>query len=171
MNITRLPLWLKGDPNRVISQSFLPGGPSQIRAIIERVRTIPRAEVNSMLAKLVADYGPRHKVIEEIFRQNYTSAIALAGETPDAGEEYRTLLGAYFTKEYSLESAALFNPSMVLHPDQNGIALGSARFIMSLRACGEGHISCIEFRTGIVDARLRVTLDPPTRFALTEFLP
>ncbi len=167
MNITRLSLWLKGDPNRVITQLFLPGGPSQIRALIERVRTIPTTVVTSMLAELVADYGPRHQDIRETFRQNYASAIALVGETPDASEEYRMLLGAYFTKEYSLESAALFNPSMVLHPDQNGVASGSARFIMSLRACGEGHISCIEFRTGIVDARLRVTIDPLTRFAFT----
>src|ERR1700690_1870636 len=103
MNVMRLPLWIKGDPNRVIAQLFLPGGPSQIRAIIERVRTIPPAEVTSMVAGLVADYGPRHKDIKGIFRQNHASAIALVGETPDAGEEYRLLLGAYFTKEYSLE--------------------------------------------------------------------
>jgi predicted GH43/DUF377 family glycosyl hydrolase len=167
MDITRLSLCIKGDPHRVIAQLFLPGGPSQARAIIERVRTIPHMEVTSMIATLVADYGPRHKDIREIFQHNYASAIALVGGTPDACEEYRELLGAYFTKEYSLESVALFNPSMVLHPDQNGIARGSARFIMSLRACGEGHTSCIEFRTGIIDAEQQVTFDPPTRFALT----
>jgi predicted GH43/DUF377 family glycosyl hydrolase len=160
-------MWIKGDPNRVIAQLFLPGGPSQIRTLIERGLTIPHAKVTLMVEGLVTDYGPRHKDIEEIFRQNYASAIALVGETPDTDQEFRLLLGAYFTKEYSLESAALFNPSMVLHPDQNGVARDSARFVMSLRACGEGHISCIEFRTGIIDARLRVTLDPPTRFALT----
>jgi predicted GH43/DUF377 family glycosyl hydrolase len=167
MNITRLSLRIKGDPNRVITQLFLPGGPSRIYALIERVRSIPRAEVTSMLATLVADYRPRHKDVSEIFRQNYASALSLVGEAPEASEECRLLLGAYFTKEYSLESAALFNPSMVLHPDQSGLARGSARFVMSLRACGEGHISCIEFRTGIVDARQQVTLEPPTRFALT----
>ena len=120
-----------------------------------------------MVAALVADYQQRHKDVRGIFRQSYATAIALAGELPDPSEERRFLLGAYFTNEYSLESAALFNPSMVAHPDQNAVPTGSTRFVMSLRACGEGHISSIEFRSGIVDAAQRVTIDPPTRFALT----
>jgi predicted GH43/DUF377 family glycosyl hydrolase len=167
MNVTRLPVRLAADSRRVIARSFVPGGPARIRAIIERVRALPDAEVSSMLAALVADYRQRHKDIRGIFRQNYATAIALGGENPDASEERRLLLGAYFTNEYSLESVALFNPSMVLHPDQNGVPPGGDRFIMSLRACGEGHISSIEFRTGLIDAEHRVTVDVPTRFALT----
>jgi predicted GH43/DUF377 family glycosyl hydrolase len=167
MNVTRLPVRLIADPRRVIARPFVPGGQGRIRAIIERVGGLPDAEVSSMLAALVADYRQRHKDIRGIFRQNYATALALAGETPDANEDRRLLLGAYFTLEYSLESVALFNPSMVLHPDQNGVAQGAARFIMSLRACGEGHISSIEFRTGLIDAAQNVTMDPPTRFALT----
>lgn len=167
MNVTRLPLRLSADPRRVIARSFIPGGAERIRAVMERVRTLPDAEVSAMVTALVSDYRQRHKDIRGIFRQNYTTANALIGELPDPNEERRLLLGAYFTNEYSLESVALFNPSMVAHPDQNGVPRGSSRFIMSLRACGEGHISSIEFRTGIVDAEQRVTLDPPTRFALT----
>jgi predicted GH43/DUF377 family glycosyl hydrolase len=75
------------------------------------------------------------------------------------------LIGAYFTHEYSLESAALFNPSIVWHPDQSGLAQGCRRFVLSLRATGEGHISSIAFRSGVIDADRRVHIDPPAPFA------
>lgn len=167
MNVTRLPVRLVADPRRVIARSFVPGGPARIRAIIERVNALSDADVSSMVTELVSDYRQRHKDIRGIFRQSYATALAWTDLAPDASEERRLLLGAYFTNEYSLESVALFNPSMVAHPDQNGVPRGAVRFIMSLRACGEGHISSIEFRTGMVDAEQHVTLDPPTRFALT----
>jgi predicted GH43/DUF377 family glycosyl hydrolase len=167
MIVTRLPLHLTADPRRVIARSFLPGGVSRIRSVIARVAALPDAEVSTMVTALVNDYRQRHKDIRRIFRQNYATAIAMLGEGRDASEDRRLLLGAYFTNEYSLEAVALFNPSMVPHPDQNGVPRGGLRFVMSLRACGEGHISSIEFRTGIVDAAHRVTVDPPTRFALT----
>jgi predicted GH43/DUF377 family glycosyl hydrolase len=167
MNVTRLPVRLMADPRRVIARPFVPGGLARIRAIIERVRSLPDADVSSMVEKLVSDYGERHKDVRGIFRQNYASANALTGEFADASEERRLLLGAYFTNEYSLEAVALFNPSMVADPDQSGVPAGSVRFVMSLRACGEGHISSIEFRTGTIDREHRVSIDPPTRFALT----
>ncbi|MDB4992941.1 MAG: hypothetical protein JWM74_373 [Myxococcaceae bacterium] len=167
MNVTRLPLRLAADSRRVIARPFIPGGPPRIRAVIDRVAALTEAEVSSMLSALVDDYRQRHKNIRGIFRQHYAAAVALIGATPEPSEERRLLLGAYFTNEYSLEAVALFNPSMVLHPDQNGVAPGGVRFVMSLRACGEGHISSIEFRSGIVDAEQRVTVDDPTRFALT----
>ena len=74
------------------------------------------------------------------------------------------LIGAYFTQEYALESAALFNPSMVWHPDQSGLEEGARRFVLSLRATGEGHISSIIFRSGTIDAENRIRMDEPTRF-------
>ncbi|HFE63727.1 MAG TPA: glycosidase, partial [Caldithrix sp.] len=82
-------------------------------------------------------------------------------------EERKLLIGAYFTQEYSLESAALFNPSMVWHPDQSGLPAGSRRFILSLRATGEGHISSITFRTGVIDTDYRITIDLPGKFVTT----
>jgi predicted GH43/DUF377 family glycosyl hydrolase len=167
MNVTRVPLHLAADPRRVIARPFVPGGPARIRAVIERVRSLPDEEVSSMVARLVSDYGERHKDIRGIFRQSYASANALIGEVADQNEERRLLLGAYFTNEYSLEAVALFNPSMVADPDQSGVPAGSVRFVMSLRACGEGHISSIEFRTGTIDHEHGIVIDPPTRFALT----
>jgi predicted GH43/DUF377 family glycosyl hydrolase len=167
MNVTRLPLRLAADTRRVIARPFIPGGPPRIRAVIDRVAALTDAEVSSMLTALVDDYRQRHKNIRGIFRQHYATAMALIGESSERSEERRLLLGAYFTNEYSLEAVALFNPSMVAHPDQNGVAPGGVRFVMSLRACGEGHISSIEFRSGVVDADQHVTVDAPTRFALT----
>src|SRR3974377_958989 len=79
-------------------------------------------------------------------------------------ENRRLLMGAYFTQEYALESAALFNPSMVWHPDQSGLEPGSRRFLLSLRATGEGHISSITFRSGTIDAECRIRMDESTRF-------
>jgi predicted GH43/DUF377 family glycosyl hydrolase len=169
LTVTRLSVRLASDPRRVIARPFMPGSSRRILAVIGRVLSLTDAEVSSMLGTLLSDYRPRHKDIRGIFRQNY----ALATMEPGVGlqaplsDERRLLLGAYFTSEYSLESVALFNPSMVLHPDQNGVPTGAARFIVSLRACGEGHISSIEFRTGIVDAANVVTFDEPSTFALT----
>ena len=167
MHITRSNECLKGDPDRVIARCFVPGKLARIRVIADRVHGLTSSEVSSMLATLVSDYGQRHKNIQDVFRQNYTTVCVWIGEELDVDKDRQRLLGAYFTFEYSLESAALFNPSMVLHPDQSGMPRGTDRFIMSLRACGEGHISSIEFRTGVVDAKHRVSLDPPTQYAST----
>ena len=82
-------------------------------------------------------------------------------------ENRKLLIGGYFTQEYALESAALFNPSMVWHPDQTGVAAGSKRFILSLRATGEGHVSSITFRSGTVDSNCEIALDPTPRFVTT----
>ena len=75
------------------------------------------------------------------------------------------LLGAYYTKEFSIQAAALFNPSIIDHPDQSNLKSGEKRFIMSLRSVGEGHISSIEFRSGIVDLEGGIVLDKESKFA------
>ena len=45
------------------------------------------------------------------------------------------------------------NPSIVPHPDQSGLDQHTTRILMSLRAVGEGHISSIAFREGLVSNR------------------
>jgi predicted GH43/DUF377 family glycosyl hydrolase len=166
--VSRLAVRLAGDPRRVLARPFLParGGP-QVHAIVERVRALSDAQVSSTLSALFADYRSRHKDIRDVFQRNYATAIALDEAPVELSEQRRQLAGAYFTSEYSLEAAALFNPSMVPHFDQNGVPACAVRFIMSLRACGEGHLSSIEFRTGIVDVGHQVSLDAPSPFALT----
>ncbi|NLH75349.1 MAG: hypothetical protein GX456_20075 [Verrucomicrobia bacterium] len=79
-------------------------------------------------------------------------------------QERQLLLGAYFTHEYSLEAPALFNPSIVLHPDQTDLEPGSLRFVLSLRPTGEGHISSITFRTGVIGPKHRITVTPSAPF-------
>jgi predicted GH43/DUF377 family glycosyl hydrolase len=168
LNVTRLSTRLAADSRRVLARPFLPESAARIRAILERVRSLSSAQVTSILATVLADYRQRHKDIRGIFRQSYATATALAeGARVELTDDRRLLAGAYFTCEYSLEAAALFNPSIVPHPDQNGVKPGSTRFILSLRACGEGHISSIEFRTGTIGAARELTFDPLTRFALT----
>jgi predicted GH43/DUF377 family glycosyl hydrolase len=167
LTVTRLAVRLAADPCRVLARPFLPGAGPRIHAVVERVRALSDEQAATVLSAVLTDYRPRHKDIRGIFRENYASATALVDGLVGLSEERRLLAGAYFTNEYSLESAALFNPSMVPHPDQNGVPKGASRFIMSLRACGEGHISSIEFRTGIVDAACAVVFDPLTRYALT----
>jgi predicted GH43/DUF377 family glycosyl hydrolase len=85
----------------------------------------------------------------------------------DLSEARRQLIGAYFTHEYSIEAAALGNPSMVAAPDQSGLGRGETRFILSLRAVGEGHISSIEFRSGVVGADMTISIDEPSRYVVT----
>ncbi|HEY8075231.1 MAG TPA: glycoside hydrolase family 130 protein, partial [Labilithrix sp.] len=166
LDVTRQPLRIDPDPSRVIARPFICGDAARLSGIIERVLALSDAEAEIALAQVLADYRLRHKDLRGILRQNFATALAIRGGPLEVTEERRLLLGAYFTQEYSLQSAALFNPSMVMHPDQSGAPPGATRFVMSLRACGEGHISSIEFRTGTVDRRHVVALDPPTRFAV-----
>src|SRR5665213_1738447 len=151
LDVTRLPFRLSADARRVIARPFNPGGAARITAVLERLALLTDEETTALLTIVLADYHLRHRNIRGIFRQNYAWAVSFLHDHVDLEEERLLLAGAYFTNEYALESVALFNPSMVLHPDQNGVATGAARFIMSLRACGEGHISSIEFRTGILN--------------------
>ena len=75
------------------------------------------------------------------------------------------LVGAYFMHEYSFEAAALFNPSIIAHLDQSGAPAGGQRFILSLRAVGEGHVSSLTFRAGTIAADGAVSIDPTARLA------
>src|SRR6185437_3521054 len=106
----------------------------------------------------------RHEQVEKIFRARFEEVSFYLEPDAQPSVERQKLIGAYFTHEYSPESAALFNPSIVPHPDQSGVPRGALRFILSLRATGEGHISSITFRTGVLSAHHRITLTPPVPF-------
>ncbi|MFQ5463337.1 MAG: glycoside hydrolase family 130 protein [Phycisphaerae bacterium] len=166
--VTRLSEELSADDTRVISRPFIPGGEGRVAAIISRVLALGEAAAALQLRAVMERYAARHKGVEQVFERHFDQVrdrIANAGTISVAK---RRLMGAYFTMEYSLESVALFNPSMVFHPDQSGLAAGEARFIVSLRACGEGHVSSIEFREGLLDAAGEVHLAPMSRFVVTE---
>jgi hypothetical protein len=163
--VTRLPIQLLPDPRRVITRFFGPGEENRIRDIIERLLAFREAEVETLLANLASNFQPMHPNIDDVFLEHFEMVahhIASAGEVSDAR---RRLIGACFTMEYAIESAALFNPSMVLAIDQTHLPPGSVRFVMSLRATGEGHLSSIVFRRGIIDVDGRVSVDLPGRYS------
>jgi hypothetical protein len=100
----------------------------------------------------------------DLFLRNFEDVRQFLLTDHELSEERKLLIGSYFLSEFSLESAALFNPSIVPHPDQSNLPSGALRFILSLRATGEGHISCITFRSGIIHNNNRIEIDPPTRY-------
>jgi predicted GH43/DUF377 family glycosyl hydrolase len=165
------------DPRRVITKPFLPreeiypDGSSRMRVVLERIMAMPDQEVSETLTEARACFTGRHRDLDAILDRNQATVAARLDHlgvlaTPTTIDR-RRLIGAYFTHEYSIEAAALGNPSIVAAPDQSGLASGEARFIMSLRAIGEGHISSIEFRSGVIGADASVRLDAATSFAVT----
>ncbi len=164
LNVHRTGVELRGDPTRVITRLFIPGYENAADRIFRRVAGLSDDDVARQLAQVLDRFGPRHKNISAVFDRNFEQAVAHTECGPPGSPERRRLLGANFTKEYSVESVSLFNPSMVPHPDQRHLPQGSCRFIMSLRACGEGHISSIEFRTGHIDLQGGISLDAVTPF-------
>jgi len=164
--VTRTTPVLLPDPRRVIAKPYLPGeeilsgGDSRAASLMDRILEIPEPEVAALLAGVMADFSTRHKGYAGILERHFEQVVHHVAPGTHISHERRLLIGAYFTHEYSVEAAALFNPSMVLAPDQSNLAPGHLRFVMSLRAVGEGHISSIEFRSGTLDAKSEVTLDP-----------
>jgi predicted GH43/DUF377 family glycosyl hydrolase len=161
------------DPTRVIARSFVPGdhvhpdGSTRIDVVLRRILAMSDAEVTITLGETVADFAHRHRDFEALIERHFAVVADRIGDVTALSSERRRLIGAYFTHEYSVEAAALGNPSMVEAPDQSGIADGATRFIMSLRAVGEGHISSIAFRSGVLGPDMSITLDDPAEFAVT----
>ncbi|HEU6448471.1 MAG TPA: glycoside hydrolase family 130 protein [Verrucomicrobiae bacterium] len=136
------------------------------RRIAARVMALPEEEVTKLLAHVLGQFANRHEHVEKIFRERFAQVVIHLEPGATPSPERQLLIGAYFTHEYSPESAALFNPSIVPHPDQSGLPKGALRFVLSLRATGEGHISSIAFRTGVISAHHRITLTPTVPFVM-----
>jgi predicted GH43/DUF377 family glycosyl hydrolase len=118
-----------------------------------------------LFADVITLFAGRHKRLDEALLLNYQNSLAYITSTTPVSENRKKLIGAYFSKEYSIQSAALFNPSIVPHPDQSNIAVGSLRVIISLRATGEGHISSVVFREGLIGYDGSVVMEPDSPFA------
>jgi len=127
---------------------------------------LPDSQVRTLLEQVEAEFGDRHMKIREFLRRRFEAVQPWLRAARELSDERQLLLGAYFSHEYSLEAVALFNPSIVPHPDQSDLPPGSLRFILSLRATGEGHISSITFRTGYLDDQGAITVNAPTRYSL-----
>jgi predicted GH43/DUF377 family glycosyl hydrolase len=158
---------LMRDSSRVITRAHIPGNTERIPKIINRVLNLTEKKANALLKNVNLGFSNRHKNIETIFIDNYIKVLPYANHDLTISNTKKLLIGAYFTMEYSVESAALFNPSIVPHPDQAGVGQGNLRFIMSLRATGEGHISSIVFRSGIIHNDCFIEFDPLGDFVET----
>jgi predicted GH43/DUF377 family glycosyl hydrolase len=164
MNVTRTGIVLRSNASRVLFRPFNLLGNDRPLRLLARVLALPEVEVVAMLKQVLDEFGSRHQRVRDYFLKRYASVQDLIPTDRPLSDERKLLVGAYFTHEYSLEAAALFNPSIVPHPDQTGLPEGTMRFILSLRATGEGHISSITFRSGTVDPAGKVIVDTPTRF-------
>ncbi|MFT5419178.1 MAG: hypothetical protein ACI915_005539, partial [Gammaproteobacteria bacterium] len=149
--VQRRPTVLNAESRRVITRPHIPGDGARITALIDRVSKLSDEDTKHLLEAVNQDFSGRHRNFRETLQSNFDRIAEHVAKGITLSSERQLLLGAYFTAEYSVEAAALFNPSIVPHPDQKGVAKGSQRFVMSFRATGEGHVSSIEFRSGVVD--------------------
>lgn len=165
LEVRRLPIRFEGDDRRVITRPFYPTGEARIRTVVDRVSRLSEQEVRRTLAQVLKSFERRHRDIESVFEEHYARAVSLIERPNGISRIRRLLIGSYFTMEYSIQSCALFNPSIVPHLSQSGIPEGAVRFLMSLRATGEGHVSSIVFRSGVIGAGQTVRFDPPGQFS------
>ena len=172
IRLRRHELSLLPESNRVIIRPFIPGDTQRITTIIGRALALTEEEVEVELAEVKSEFDGRHFEIDALLMQHFTKVNQHVFTQRNLSRSRQLLIGALFSGEYALESAALFNPSIVPHPDQSNLAEGALRFIMSLRATGEGHISSIEFRSGQILADGGIHLDPVSRFVtVPEVMP
>jgi len=170
----RQALYLRPDPARVIVRPFKPAteprdlnptDKTRANHIVERVLSLDPKVAAGLLADVLENFQGRHRNLLEEFglrADGMEDALAAHGTF---SEVQRQLVGAYFLNEYSFEASALFNPSIVPHPDQSGTPEGGLRFILSLRAVGEGHVSSLTFRAGTIAADGSLAVDPTARLA------
>jgi predicted GH43/DUF377 family glycosyl hydrolase len=167
LNVERRKEKFTSQPTRVIAKFYLPGGENRIRHIIGRIMSLSEDEVHANLEDVIAGFATRHKGIRRIFTRSFDEVEKYLPADIKISDDRRTLIGAYFTHEYSIQAAAFFNPSIVDHPSQQDVAKGERRVILSFRSTGEGHISSIEFRSGVLDKNNELNLDEVSRFVET----
>jgi predicted GH43/DUF377 family glycosyl hydrolase len=168
---TRLPGFLRPDASRTVLRPFIVEDPStsdcpRTRRIIDRILALDDAGLRDELQVMAAGLEDRHRDVGRLLRRRYEELSSLMTDRAPATPDQCKLIGAYFSEEFSFESAALFNPSVVPHPDQSGVEAGGLRILVSLRGIGEGHISSLAFRTGTWSADGAVTMDDPSKYAV-----
>ena len=165
MQTNKSTIRLYASPEAVINQYLYLPGQNRVSNIIDRITKLDEIAVAESLANGLKNFESRHRNIQAVFQENFDKVRQqFEGDISSFSDSRKLLLGAYFTKEYSIQAAALFNPSIVPHPDQQGLQADEQRFVMSLRATGEGHISSVIFKTGIVDRAMNIKLDDGTGY-------
>lgn len=167
ISVQRNSMKFTGDSKRVIARLFIPEIESRTFSIITKVRNMPEEAAKLSLHQTLRDFSGRHRNISKVFSRNFKRMEEIlsgkAGDLYLLTENKKLLIGAFFTMEYSIESTALYNPSMVEDPDQTALQEGEKRVVISFRATGEGHISSMVFRGGILDADQKLHLSPVGR--------
>ncbi len=158
--VKRLAIRFDRDERWVVTRPFFPGGENRILNVARRVSQLSDPQAEIVLARIRTDFYSRHKQLDSVLLENFDHAASIVPELSNLSAAQKLLVGSYFTMEYSFASTALFNPSIVEHPDQSGLEGDSLSFIMSLRATGEGHVSSIVFRTGVIGANHAIDFDP-----------
>ena len=166
-SINRKPIRFYSDPKRVIVRFFFPGPETRVQTIIQKVVEMPEEAAMLSLNQVLRDFSARHRNISKIFQKHFDRTRDImngkVGDLTTLSVYKKLLIGAFFSSEYSIESAAFFNPSMIEDPDQSGLQEGQKRVIISFRATGEGHISSIAFRGGILDSNNNLEMIPTGR--------
>lgn len=163
--VTRSQVRLSPDPRRLITKPYMPedhgpvDGGTRVGGVIARVLGLSPDEAREALRDLRTAFSARHADLDDLLTRAFWAVAHSVPDAADLPDELRRLIGSYFVHEYSIEGAALTNPSIVPAPDQGGVKEGSLRIIVSVRAIGEGHISSIEFRTGLLGSGGDVTLE------------
>ena len=170
--ITKSPVRFVHDPTRVIAKTFIPGGFSadghtRVQRVLSRILALPESEISATLSSVQERFSRRHHDLQALFAENFAIVADDIPQEDALSADRQQLIGAYFTHEYSIEAAALTNPSIVPAPSQDGLAPGEQRFVLSLRGIGEGHISSIQFRSGVIDRDGQIRMEPPSRYAGT----
>ncbi len=164
IKVHRTGITLRPDHHRVLFRPFELQDPIRIARIVARVMQLTESEVARQIESVLSEFHDRHQRLEAYFLRRFEAVRSHLLTDQPLTRNRQLLIGSYFTQEYALESAALFNPSIVWHPDQSGVPAGGRRFILSLRATGEGHISSLCFRSGVIDGAGNIAVDPATRF-------
>ncbi len=170
MDVKRTGIVLQPTNSRVILRPFEIPSDNRIEKILGRVASLSDGEVDGLLSEVMTEFHGRHQRTHDFFLQRFEKVRKHLLTDRSLNESRQLLIGSFFTSEYALESAALFNPSMFWLPDQKGMPEGTRRFGLSLRATGEGHISSIAFRSGTIDEHCQIRMDEPTRYIVAPEL-
>ena len=164
MKLHPTSILLRPDNKRVVVRPFIPINPTRVEHIITRALALSGEETEKQLSLVRADLSDRHIGLDKSWLRNFERVQGHVPDSETISEERKLFIGALFSSKYALESAALFNPSIVPHPDQTGVGKDDLRFILSLRSTGEGHVSSIQFRTGVIHRDYSIEIDATTPF-------
>lgn len=176
--LTQYPIRLESEASRVVIRPFhiapeqqkhLPPKGTRSWRIVNAVSAMSDQQCTDMLDIVNADFAPRHWQTRDVFLTRYEHVAKHIGFEDNLSQHQKELIGAYFCHEYSYSAAAIMNPSIVPHPDQSGLRHGDQRFVMSLRTVGEGHISSIAFREGIIAADGQMSLWPQPDLSIAAY--